>query len=62
MLLFFQSLMSAQYFQKTAFEEYIVFMVLELKLRSYVKYECIKCMLLESYGYVDCGREDPDTV
>lgn len=54
--------MSAQYFQKTAFEEYIVFMVLELKLRSYVNYECIKCMLLESYGYVDCGREDPDTV
>lgn len=37
-------------------------MVLELKLRSYVNYECIKCMLLESYGYVDCGREDPDTV
>lgn len=39
----------------------MVFMVLELTLRSYVNYEYIKCTV-NCESCVDCEREDPDAV
>lgn len=58
LLMYFQTLMfPSQYFWKTAFEEYLVRMVLELTLRSYVDYKYIKCTV-NCDLYVACERED----